>query len=230
MKKDSTQRRKVAVIALGIMVLSSSPLFSTVRSQNRSSAPNSASIWAEIQVIDSVTGRGIPLVELETVNALRFVTDNAGRVAFHEPGLMGREVFFNVRSHGYEAQKDGFGISGAKVTPRAGQVSVIKLTRRNVAERLCRLTGEGLYRDSVLLGYKPPLPDPLNPGQVAGQDSIQATVYRDRVYWFWGDTSRMNYPLGLFRMAGATTPVPALSRKIRLRQERITTDLCGYIG
>jgi hypothetical protein len=50
------------------------------------------------------------------------------------------------------------------------------------------------------------------------------------VYWFWGDTSRMNYPLGLFRMAGATTPAPALSRKIRLRQERITTDLCGYVG
>jgi hypothetical protein len=202
---------KKSLVIFGIaflILLYSNPIISTVRSQNRSSAPDSASIWAEIQVIDSVTGRGIPLAELETVNALRFVTDNAGRVAFHEPGLMGREIFFNVRSHGYEAQKDGFGISGAKVTPRAGQVSVIKLTRRNVAERLCRLTGEGLYRDSVLLGYKPPLPDPLDPGQVAGQDSIQATVYRDRVYWFWGDTSRMNYPLGLFRMAGATTPVP----------------------
>jgi hypothetical protein len=189
-----------------IILLYSNSIISTVRSQN--SSPTPSGIWAEIRVIDSVTGRGIPLVELETVNALRFVTDNAGRVAFHEPGLMGREIFFNVRSHGYEAQKDAFGISGAKVTPRAGQISVIKLTRRNVAERLCRLTGEGLYRDSVLLGYKPPLPDPLNPGQVGGQDSIQAAIYRDHVYWFWGDTSRMNYPLGLFRMAGATTPVP----------------------
>src|SRR5262249_2000698 len=25
---------------------------------------------------------------------------------------------------------------------------------------------------------------------------------------FWGDTQRMDYPLGLFRTAGATTPVP----------------------
>jgi hypothetical protein len=41
---------------------------------------------------------------------------------------------------------------------------------------------------------------------VAGQDSVQATVYRNKVYWFWGDTQRMDYPLGLFRMAGATTP------------------------
>ena len=176
----------------------------------QSQAVNSqtAGIWAEIKVIDSVTGRSIPLVELETVNALRFVTDNAGRVAFHEPGLLDREIFFSVRSHGYEVQKDGFGIAGARLTPRAGEVSVIKIARHNVAERLCRLSGEGLYRDSVLLGYNPPLPDPLDPGKVAGQDSIQAAIYNNRVYWFWGDTARMNYPLGLFRTAGATTPIP----------------------
>jgi hypothetical protein len=159
-------------------------------------------------VLDAATGRGIPLAEIETVNGLRFITDNAGRVAFHEPGLMGREVFFTVRSHGYEAAKDGFGFAGGRVTPRAGQAAVLKLTRRNLAERLCRLTGEGLYRDSVLLGYKPPLPDPLNPGRVGGQDSVQAAVYRGRVYWFWGDTLRLDYPLGLFRTAGATSPVP----------------------
>jgi hypothetical protein len=162
--------------------------------------------YAEMRVLDADTGRGVPLVELETVNGLTFVTDNAGRVAFHEPGLMGREVFFTVRSHGYEAKKDGFGFAGAKITPRAGAVAEIKITRRNVAERLCRLTGEGLYRDSVLLGYQVPLPEPLNPGKVGGQDSVQAAVYRGKVYWFWGDTLRLDYPLGLFRMAGATTP------------------------
>jgi hypothetical protein len=169
--------------------------------------PKSANIWAEIRVVDSATGRGVPLAELETVNGLRFVTDNAGRVAFHEPGLMDRELFFTVRSHGYEKSKDGFGFAGVRVTPRVGKVAEVKLTRRNVAERLCRLTGEGLYRDSVLLGYQVQLRDSLNPGRVAGQDSVQATPYRGRVYWFWGDTLKMDYPLGLFRMAGATTPV-----------------------
>src|SRR5262245_58580228 len=88
--------------------------------------------WAEIRVTDAATGRGVPLAELETVNHLKFVTDNAGRVAFHEPGLMGREVFFTVRSHGYEMPKDGFGFAGARVTPRAGAAAEIKLTRRNV--------------------------------------------------------------------------------------------------
>ena len=164
--------------------------------------------WAEIRVTDAATGRGVPLAELETVNGLRFVTDNAGRVAFGEPELLGREVFFSVRSHGYEVKKDGFGFAGVRVTPRPGRAAEIKLTRRNVAERVCRLTGEGLHRDTVLLGHERPRPDSPHPGKVAGQDSVQAAVYRNKVYWFWGDTLRIDYPLGLFRMAGATTPVP----------------------
>src|SRR5262249_60727423 len=90
--------------------------------------------WAELRVTDAATGRGVPLVELETVNGLRFVTDNAGRVAFCEPGLMGRETFFTVRSHGYEVQKDGFGFRGVRVTPRPGRITEIKIDRRIVAE------------------------------------------------------------------------------------------------
>jgi hypothetical protein len=189
-------------------------LFSTI-SRNLSafaeavpSPTAAANGWAEIRVLDAATGRGVPLVELETVNGLKFVTDNAGRIAFQEPGLMGREIFFTVRSPGYEVKKDGFGFAGVRLVPRAGRISRIRISRKNPAERLCRLTGEGLYRDSILLGYKVLLAEPLNPGRVAGQDSVQAAVYRDKVYWFWGDTQKMDYPLGLFRVAGATTPVP----------------------
>src|SRR5947208_3554801 len=73
-----------------------------------------------IQVVDDLTGRGVPLVELETVNALRFVTDSAGRVAFLEPGLMGHDVFFTVKSHGYEFPQDGFGFHGQKLRTDPG--------------------------------------------------------------------------------------------------------------
>ncbi len=165
-------------------------------------------LWAEIQVVDKNSGRSVPLVELETVNGLRFVTDNAGRVAFYEPGLMDREVYFSVRSHGYAAAKDGFGFAGVRITPRAGEVSKIEVARQILAERLCRLTGEGLYRDSLLLGYACPFPCSPSLGLVAGQDSIQAVAYRGSIHCFWGDTSRMSYPLGLFRTAGATLPIP----------------------
>jgi hypothetical protein len=49
------------------------------------------------------------------------VSDSAGRIAFLEPGLMNQEVFFHVRSHGYEAKKDGFGYAGVRLTPKAGE-------------------------------------------------------------------------------------------------------------
>ncbi len=68
-----------------------------------------ASRYFRIRAIDATTGRGIPLVELETVNSILFVSDSAGLVAIDEPGLMGQSVFFHVRTHGYEFAKDGFG-------------------------------------------------------------------------------------------------------------------------
>lgn len=174
------------------------------------SSTDAACRWAEIRVVDAETGRGVPLAELETVHAVRFVTDNAGRIALCEPDLLDREVFFHVRSHGYRAAKDGFGYAGVRVTPRPGQPAIVRLQRVNVAERLGRLTGQGLFRDSRLLGYEVPTPDPAPRGGVAGQDSTQAAAYRGRIYWFWGDTLRLEYPLGLFRTAGATTPLDPL--------------------
>ena len=161
----------------------------------------------EIQVVDDQTGRGVPLVDLLTVNQVRFVTDNHGRVAITEPDWMHREIFFTLRSHGYEMKKDGFGFPGVRLRIEPSGKSTIKLKRINLAERLCRLTGEGRERDSQLLGYSTQTPS-APPGLVAGQDSIQAVLFEDKIRWFWGDTQRMSYPLGMFRMAGATMPRP----------------------
>jgi hypothetical protein len=164
--------------------------------------------WYGIRVVDEAAGRGVPLVELETVNHLRFVTDNAGWVALGEPGWAGRDVFLHVRSHGYTLPKDGFGYTGLRVRPTPGGRTMLRLQRLNVAERLYRVTGEGLYRDSVLLGEPTPLAEPLGSALVVGQDSAQVGVYRGRLHWFWGDTARMGYPLGQFRTAGAVSDLP----------------------
>ena len=45
-----------------------------------------------IRVVDEDTGRGVPLVELRTVNDIRLWTDSAGVVALREPGLMGHRL------------------------------------------------------------------------------------------------------------------------------------------
>ena len=162
---------------------------------------------AEILVVDAVTQRGIPGAELETTHNLVFVTDNAGRVAFREPGLIGKEIFFSVRCHGYEIPPHSFGFRGAKVVPKAGEVATISLKRIQPAERLCRLTGEGRFRDSLMLGHKVPDFARENQGMVAGQDSVQAIEYKGKLRWFWGDTLKLSHHLGLFQTAGATTPV-----------------------
>ncbi|MDP6637157.1 MAG: hypothetical protein QGG42_19835 [Phycisphaerae bacterium] len=165
-----------------------------------------------IRVVDSESARGVPLVELETVNNIRFVTDSAGWIAFNEPGLMNSDVFFFVRSHGYAFPKDGFGFAGKALKIRPGGSATLKIRRLNIAERSCRLTGGGIYRDSLLLGKTAPLREPLLNGRVFGQDSAQVAVYRGRAYWFWGDTNRPGYPLGHFQTSGATVELPASGR------------------
>jgi hypothetical protein len=161
-----------------------------------------------ITVVDGQTGRGVPLVELRTVDGTRLLTDSAGVAVCREPGLPGRTVFFHVKSHGYEFPKDGFGYRGKalKVTP--GGSARLTLRRLNIAERLYRVTGVGIYRDSVLAGRRVPLREPLLAGKVAGCDSVLTAVYRGKVYWFWGDTNRPGYPLGNFHASGATSLLP----------------------
>ena len=162
-----------------------------------------------IDVVDAANGRGVPLVELETMDNRLYVTDSAGRVAFDESGQMGVPVWFSMRSHGYEFPFDGFGMTGMRFTPLAGGKSVVKAKRLNIAERVVRLTGQGIYRDTVLLGERPPLTEPLTNGGVVGQDSVQTAIYKGRIFWLWGDTMRMAYPLGNFRTACAWSELPA---------------------
>ena len=162
-----------------------------------------------ITVVDEETGRGVPLVELHTVNDIRYYTDSNGLVAFHEPGLMGRAVFFHLKSHGYEYPQDGFGYRGARLKVEEGGSARLKIKRLNIAQRLYRLTGAGVYRDTILLGREAPLRRPLLNGLVFGQDSVVNAVYRGRIHWFWGDTNRPAYPLGNFHVPGATSLLPA---------------------
>jgi len=169
---------------------------------------DSSGEWFAIRVVDGETGRGVPLVELKTTNNLRYVTDSHGVVAFCEPGLMDREVFFHVASHGYEYPKDGFGYRGVRLKTRAGGTATVEVKRINIAERLYRVTGQGIYRDSVLTGRAVPLKNPVLNGQVMGQDSVFTCLYRGRVFWMWGDTGRVSYPLGLFEMSGAVSDLP----------------------
>lgn len=161
-----------------------------------------------ITVVDEETGRGVPLVELRTVNGLVHYTDSNGIVAFSEPGLMSGDVFFYVRSHGYEFAEDGFGFRGRKLRVRPGGSETLKIRRRNIAERLYRVTGSGTYVDSIRAGVPVPSDQPLINAKVLGSDSVLSAVYRGKVYWIWGDTNRAEYPLGNFHASCAVSLLP----------------------
>jgi hypothetical protein len=161
-----------------------------------------------IHVIDEATGRGVPLVELRTTSHVIYVTDSNGIVAFDEPGMMDQKVWFEITCHGYESPADGFGIRGRAFDVKPGGKATITIKRRNIAQRLYRITGGGIYRDSVLTGNDVPIKQPLLNAKVLGCDSVQTAVYHGKLHWFWGDTTRPDYVLGLFDVPGATSELP----------------------
>ncbi|WP_147274313.1 hypothetical protein [Bremerella cremea] len=180
-----------------------------------------------IQVIDAETGRGVPLIELRTTNGICLVTDNAGWIAFDEPGLVGQRVFFSVEGHGYEFPPDGFGMHGRALVVQAGQTSQLKVKRINIAERLYRITGQGQFHHSQRLEMPSPWRYANLNAQVMGQDSTQAVVLGDRVLWTWGDTNRVSYPLGNFGSSGAWSRLPekgGLSPSVGIDQQYIRDD------
>ena len=156
-----------------------------------------------IRVVDEQSGRGVPLVELRTVSEAAYVTDSAGWAAVAEPDLAGKDVYFHLRSPGYDIPADGFGFRGRRLKVVPGESAEIKLRRTTVAERLYRITGQGVYRDTELLGFDPPVAVPQRGKGVAGQDSVQAVRWHGGMFWIWGETKLSHYALGNFEVTAA---------------------------
>ena len=154
-----------------------------------------------IEVVEKGSGWPVPLVELRTLNNMRFVTDNAGVVAFDLPEFMGRETWLDVIGQGYEVPKDGFGMRGVRVTPEPGKTVKLEVRRTIIAKCLGRLTGGGLFAESQKLGKEL---DSRESG-ILGCDTVENAAYRGRMFWLWGDTILPRYPLGIYNSIGAMT-------------------------
>ena len=164
-----------------------------------------------IKVVDDQTGRGVPLVRLTTTDSIDFWTDSSGIVYVDDAALLGHSVYFSIFSHGYEFPADGFKYRGKAIDLTPGRTVELKIHRTNIAERLYRLTGEGIYRDTMAAGLKPSIEQPLLNAGVVGQDTCQCVVYDGKIRWFFGDTSKFDYPLGMFGTSGATSDLSGLS-------------------
>jgi hypothetical protein len=176
------------------------------RADGKKSVANHRALY-RIEVVDKQLGWPVPLVELVTTHGARFVSDNAGRIAFDLPELMGQETWFNVASPGYEVPADGFGLRGVRLNPEPGKSVRVNVERTSIAKRLGRLTGAGLFAESQKLG----LETEWEESGILGCDSVQNAVHRGKLFWAWGDTALARYPLGIFHMTSATTPVAPMS-------------------
>jgi hypothetical protein len=171
-------------------------------------APTLAATPYWVRIVDAETGRGVPLVELRTPNAVAFWTDSNGVAVIDDPAFQDHDVAFVIHSDGYEFPgKLMIGEdSGRILQVRPGFHDELKIRRLNIAERLYRITGADIYRDSVLAGLKAPIAQPILDGGVVGQDTNVAIPYQGKIFWCWGDT------VGLagwnFAVSGATSEPP----------------------
>jgi hypothetical protein len=161
-----------------------------------------------IRVVDKENGWPVPMVELRTTHEVRFVSDNAGRIAVDLPELMGRETWFAISSDGYEVPVDGFGQRGVRLTPGRDDTVTVEVNRTSIAKRLGRITGAGLFGESQKLG----LETDWGESGVFGCDSVLNALHNGRMFWAWGDTFIAGYSLGIFDATSATTAIRPLER------------------
>ena len=150
-----------SVLALTLLLAcAASPVDSAIEVPSHAASP-----FFGISVRDFETGNGVPLVLLRTGNYLEHYTDSAGNVAFLEPGMMDQAVWFSVLADGYVHDNNTFPAdgktpydNGTMLVTTPGVRVYLYVHRTQAAQRMYRLTGGGLYRDTVLLGLQNELP------------------------------------------------------------------------
>ncbi|MDZ4657598.1 MAG: hypothetical protein SH868_08455 [Bythopirellula sp.] len=125
-------------------------------------------------------------------------------MALNSPGLLNQNLDFTLASFGYASS-----IWPLQTTP--GTTNQVTINRQQLAERLYRVTGTGIYQDTVMLNQTAPILQPLLNANVRWQDSVQTAIYKGQLQWFWGDTL-YEVGFGNFRAAGATSQLPSQGR------------------
>src|SRR5262245_2305763 len=96
-----------------------------------------------IRVLDSQTGRGVPLVELRAFNQRAWYSDSNGIVAISDAWAMGRDLLLQVRSHGYRFERQALDQPGTIVAVKPGGRAEFRIVRENIARSEERRVGKG---------------------------------------------------------------------------------------
>lgn len=159
-----------------------------------------------LQLIAADTRRGVPLI-FATLDSQgddrQYISDSQGVIAICNPDLLGTRKRFSFDGDGYHADSDS-----AELDITAGEIARMPLIRDNIAERLYRSTGQGIYTDSLRLGLRTRTAA-LGNGLVMAQDAVSKARFHEELFWIWGITHRPNHPLGNFTTTAARSAVPA---------------------
>lgn len=88
-----------------------------------------AAQFFRIDVRDKDTHAPLGCAKLTTTGSVVYTSDANGVIAFYEPGLMGRSVYFFIERAGYSYPADGFGYAGQAFTPTEGGSALVEMTR-----------------------------------------------------------------------------------------------------
>jgi hypothetical protein len=165
----------------------------------RATLSASSQAYFGVHVVDPQSGRGVPLVKVRANNQ-DYYTDSGGLAAINTTGIANQSLGFSLTSYGYTST-----VWPLQVVP--GAISDVTIARTQLAERLYRVTGKGIYQDTLRLGQSAPIASPLLNANVKGQDSVQTAIYKNQLHWFWGDTL-YDVGFGNFRTSGATSQLP----------------------
>lgn len=168
--------------------------------QTRATDGNFTCQYFQIRCIDGATGNGIPLVQLRTTGYITLYTDSNGIAAFYEPSMMNQQIWFTVLTDGYIfhshiTQQIPPYNPGILLKTIAGGSETIVLNQTQSAERIFRLTGSDIYKDSVITGYPTPISikkSMLDETKIVGQDTLILNYYKSKVFYIFGDTQCAN--------------------------------------
>lgn len=151
-------------------------------------------------VLDRKTNRALPGAQVITPHRT-YVTDSSGAAAIYETGVMNSHITVTLAADGYVTA------TGVPIDPTPGltRQATIDPDASQIAIRLYRINGPGIFRDRVLLGQSSS--QGLN-ADMMSQDGPMTTIYQGRVYWTFGDTNHESAGHSNYRGSAAASSVP----------------------
>jgi hypothetical protein len=151
-------------------------------------------------VLDGKTKRALPGAQVIMPHRT-YVTDSSGAAAIYETGVMNSHATVTLAADGYVTAT---GVS-VDLTPGLTRQVTIDPDASQIAVRLYRINGPGIFRDRVLLGQSSS--QGLNADMIS-QDGPMTALYQGRVYWTFGDTNHESAGHSNYRGSAASSAIP----------------------